>query len=273
MDLDRPKAEIIIKSERPDKDKGKEFSRLTSLEKGLYLLSLFGEEPYKLTVTDLVRISGLNRTTVYRTLTALEEAGMLIRDGKSKAYRMGPMTYHMGNVYLMNANYQESILAILEKIGEESAESVGMAHREGHKVVSIFSVETHQPVKVNDKPGTFYPMNKGCYGKCLMAYYDPSTVSELLDTFVFEKTAPNTLTQKEDILKEYERIRKQGFVESIEETAPYVVGAGVPLRSPDGQVEHVVAISFFKQDDYRERLDRMKDILFRYQRELEMYLR
>lgn len=252
--------------------KSKDINRMTSLEKGLYLLSLFSEEPYKLTVAELVRISGLNRTTVYRTLSTLEESGMLIRDGKNKAYRMGPMTYHMGNIYLMNANYKESIHAILEKIGEESAESVGMAHREGNQVVSIFSIETHQPVKVNDKPGTFYPMNKGCYGKCLMAYHDPAIASELLDGFTFEKTAPNTLTNKEDILKEYEKIRQQGFVVSVEETVPYVIGVGVPLRSPGGQVESVVAISFFKQENYLDKLEQMKDILFRYQRELEMYL-
>lgn len=249
-----------------------EVNKLTSLEKGLYLLSLFGKEPYKFTVTDLVDMSGLNRTTVYRTLATLEDFGMLIRDNKSKAYRMGPMTYHMGNIYLMNANYKESILTILEKIGEESAESVGMAHREGNKVVSIFSVETHQPVKVNDKPGMFYPMNKGCYGKCLMAYYDQETVSEMLDTLTFEKTTPNTLTLKQDILAEYEKIRQQGYVESIEETVPYVIGIGVPLRNPDGQVENVAAISFFKHGDYMEKLERMKWILFRYKKELEMYL-
>lgn len=246
--------------------------QMTSLEKGLYLLSLLAEEPYRLTVTDLVKVSGLNRTTVYRILTTLEEEGLLIRETNNKVYRMGPMTYHLGNVYLMNANYKESLLTILEKIGEESEESVGMAHREGNQVVSIFSVETHQPVKVNDRPGVFYPMNKGTYGKCLMAFHDPGIVRELLEYATFEKTAPNTLIGKEGIWKEYEKIRVQGFVESIEETVPYVIGVGVPLKSPNGQVENVVAISFFKQEGYEEKLERMKEILFRYQRELEMYL-
>jgi DNA-binding IclR family transcriptional regulator len=250
----------------------KDKNQMTSLEKGLYLLSLMAEEPYRMTVTELVRESGLNRTTVYRILTTLEERGLLIRDGNNKAYRMGPMTYHMGNVYLLNANYKESLLNILEKIGRESSESVGMAHREGNQVVSMFSIETHQPVKVNDRPGVFYPMNKGSYGKCLMAYHDPQIVEELLDQATFEKTAPNTLTKKEEILKEYARIKAQGFVESIEETVPYVIGVGVPLKSPDGQIENVVAISFFKQEGYREKLEEMKKILFRYQRELEMYL-
>ncbi|MDD2215365.1 MAG: IclR family transcriptional regulator [Eubacteriales bacterium] len=246
--------------------------KLTSLEKGLYLLSLFSEEPYKYSVTQLVERTGLNRTTIYRTLTTLEAADLLIKDGKSKAYKLGPMTYHMGNIYLMNANYKERILSLLEKIAEESQESVGIAHRQGNKVVSIYAVEIHQPVKINDKPGTFYPMNKGCYGKCLMAYHDLSIVEKMLDANTFEKTAPNTLTQKQEILEEYERIRKQGFVESIEETLPYIIGVGLPLKNPDGRVENVVAISFFKQEDDPGKIEKMKAILYKYQRELEKYI-
>ncbi len=94
---------------------------------------------------------------------------------------MGPMTYHLGNIYLSNANYKDKILNILEEISKESAESVGIAHRVGDKVISLFEVETYQIVKINDQPGTYYPMNRGCYGKCLMAYHDPEVVEKLLD--------------------------------------------------------------------------------------------
>ena len=250
----------------------KKNEKMTSLEKGLYLLSLFVEEPYRYTLAELSELSGLNRTTVYRTLSSLEEAGMLIRDEKTKEYKMGPVPYRMGNVYLLNANYKESILNILEKIAEETRESVGIAHREGNKVMSIYSVEIHQPVKMNDKPGTFYPMNKGCYGICLMAYHDPAEVSRMLDSAIFEKTAPGTLTTKEEILAEYEKIRTRGYVESIDETLPYIVGVGVPLKSPDGTVENALAISFFRQDDDPDKRIRMRELLIKYQSELEKFL-
>lgn len=246
--------------------------KMSSLEKGIYLLGIFSEEPYEYTVPDLVEITGFNRTTIYRMLSTFEEAGMLIRDDRSKSYKMGPMTYHLGNVYLHHANYKDSIQTILEKISEESKESVGIAHREGNKVVSIYAIETHQHLKVNDRPGTYYPMNKGCYGKCLMAYHDQTVVGELLDGAAFEKTASGTLTDKEEILKEYQRIRDNGFVESIDEVASYICGIGLPLKSPNGRVENVVAISFFRQDDYMEKLNRMKEILSKYKVELEKYL-
>lgn len=249
----------------------KKKDKMTSLEKGLYLMSLFTEEPYRYTLAQLVEVTGLNRTTVYRTLSTLEDAGILIRDAKNREYKMGPVPYRMGNIYLLNANYKESILAILEKIAEETHESVGIAHREGNKVMSIYSVEIHQPVKMNDKPGTFYPMNKGCYGKCLMAYHDPTETSRMIDSTVFEKTGPKTLTEKNEILEEYKKIRKQGYVESIDEF-PYIIGVGVPLKSQDGTVENVVAISFFRQDDDPDKITRMRENLLKHQSELEKYL-
>ena len=246
--------------------------KMTSLEKGLYLLSLFAEEPYELSVPDLVEMTGINITTIYRTLSSLEEAGMLIRDDMSKVYKMGPMTYHMGNVYLHHANYKKSIEAILKKISYESNESVGIAHREGNNVISIYAIENNHHLKVNDKPGTFYSMNKGCFGKCLMAYYNEDIVKSLLEEAVFEKTASKTLTTKEEILSEYEQIRKQGFVTSLDEVASYICGVGVPLRSPDGRVDNVVAISFLRQGDYEEKVERLKEILFKYKAEIERYL-
>jgi DNA-binding IclR family transcriptional regulator len=245
---------------------------MSSLEKGLHLLTIFARVPYKFTVSQLEEITSFNRTTIYRTLSTLEKTGMLIKDAQSKVYKMGPMTYHLGNIYLSNANYKDSILNILEAISKESAESVGIAHRVGNKVVSLFEVETYQIVKINDQPGTYYPMNRGCYGKCLMAYHDPVVVEKLLDETIFEKVAPNALTDKEAILKEYARIREQGYVESVDEVASYICAVGAPLRSPDNRVENVVAISFFRQDDYLEKLEKMKAILFKYQPELEKFI-
>jgi DNA-binding IclR family transcriptional regulator len=245
---------------------------MSSLEKGLYLLSILSTAPFRFTISQLEQISGFNRTTIYRILSTLVQSGMAIKETQSKIYKIGPMTYHLGNIYLSNANYKDSILSILEKISKESAESVGIAHRVGNKVISLFEVETYQIVKINDQPGTYYPMNRGCYGKCLMAYHDPEIVEILLGEATFEKVAPNTLTTKESILEEYTRIKEQGIVESVDEVASYICAVGVPLHNPDNRVENVVAISFFRQDDYLEKLDRMKAILFKYQPELEKFI-
>jgi DNA-binding IclR family transcriptional regulator len=246
---------------------------MTSLEKALYLLFLFAEEPYEYTVPELAEKTGLNRTTVYRNIVTLEESGLLIKNERGKNYKLGPMAYHLGSVYLQNANYEENILNILEAIASESRESVGLARREGNRVVSIYSVEIHQPVKMNDKPGEFYPMNTGTYGKCLMAYHDQKIVEKLFDQNApFEKLTKNTITEKKDLLEEYRRIREDGFVTSIEESYPLVIGIGIPLYGSTGDVRNVVSISFFKEENYLEKLESLKKLLFRYKKELEKFI-
>lgn len=240
----------------------------TSLQRTLSLLELFMDPPYALSLSQITSRACMNRTTAYRSLSALVETGILIRDSKTRAYAIGPLAFRMGNVYLRSAKYEERILVLLEKIAAEVKESVGLARREGNSVISIYSVESHQLVKMNDLPGEFYPMNKGTYGKCLMAYHDPDIVWELLKHSRFEKTMPNTLTRPEDILAEYERIRERGYVLSVEETAPLIVGVGVPIADGSGAVRNVVAVSFLKQDDYLERIECIKSVLLGYQRQI-----
>lgn len=252
---------------------GKSEENMTSLEKALYLLFLFAEEPYEYTVNELVETTGLNRTTIYRNLVTLEENGLLIKNERNKSYKLGPVVYQMGSVYLLNANYEENILNILEKIAEESKESVGLARREGKRVVSIYSVEIHQPVKMNDKPGEFCPMNRGTYGKCLMAYHDQAAVERLFDQYApFEKLTKNTITGKAELLEEYRKIREDGFVTSIEESFPLVIGIGIPLYGSTGDVKNVVSISFFKEENWPEKMEALKELLFRYKKDLEKFI-
>lgn len=245
---------------------------MTSIEKALALLDLFGKEPYMYTVAELCEKTGMNRTTVYRDLSAMEAQGLLMRQEGDRYYTIGPLMYRMGNLYLQNAHYEEKVLTVLEEIAAKTKESVGLARRDGDKILSIFSVETHQAVRINDKPGVFYPIYKGLYGKGLMAFWDIGRVSAMLDDCVFEKTGPNTHTDKASVLADYADIRERGYVVSIEETMPYIVGVGVPIRGMSGAVRNIVAVSMFKTPDYEERLTAIRDILLAHVGELARYM-
>jgi DNA-binding IclR family transcriptional regulator len=105
-------------------------------------------------------------------------------------------------------------------------------------------------------------MNRGCYGKCLMAYHDPARVQKLLRSEKFEKQLPNTLTDPDEILAEYARIREQGYVISDGETfSPSAVGVGVPVFTRSDQVLGCMVVAFIKSDDWGERMERYLAVL------------
>lgn len=248
-------------------------NKLSSLQKIIQILNILSQEPYESKVTEISNLSGINRTTVHRILDELLKEGLVIRDEVTKHYKIGPTLYHMGTVYLNNYNYENKLLEILNKISEITKESVGFAVRDDERVISLYEIEVHQPLKMNYHPGVFYPINRGCYGKCLMAYYDQNRVNELLYSQNFEKLYANTLTDPEEIMEEYKRIREQGYVISDEETFNYaVVGVGVPVFNSKGEVKACVALAFVKGHDYKEKIEKFKTILLKNVKEMSKYI-
>ena len=249
-----------------------EEDKLTPIEKALLMLETMSNHPDELKVAEISELTKINRTTVHRILKELLAKEWVIQNFKTGKYIVGPMAFHVGMAYTKNNNIEPKILEILDYLSAEGKESVGYAIREGDKVISLYESEIHQPYKMNYHPGQFYPMNRGGYGKCLYAYHDQDKVRQLLSEQKFEKFGPNTLTDPEDIIREYEKIRIQGYSISDEEVAPLVVGVGVPVFNQIGEVKACVACAFLKGDDKEYKIEQFKKILKQGAEELSRYL-
>ena len=249
-----------------------EEDRLTPIEKALLILETMSNHPDELKVSEISELTKINRTTVYRILKELMAKEWVLQNFKTGKYVVGPMSFHVGMAYTNNNNIEFKILEILDHISAATKESVGYAIREGDKVISIYEEEIHQPYKMNYHPGQFYPMNRGGYGKCLYAYYDQERVKKLLEGQKFEKYGPNTLTEVDDILCEYEKIRKQGYVISDEEVAPLVVGVAVPVFDQRGEIKGCLASAFLKGADKDQKIEEFKKLFQQGAEELLRYL-
>ncbi|MBR0597940.1 IclR family transcriptional regulator [Sinanaerobacter chloroacetimidivorans] len=247
-------------------------SKQSTIDKVLTILHILSQAPFEYKVAQVSAASGINRTTVHRILNLLEKDGWVMQNEESKKFKVGPMTYHVGSVYAGNYNYESKILEVIDRTSKLTQESVGYAVREGDMVISLYEVELYQPMKMNYKPGMFYPMNMGCYGKCLMAYHDQDRVKSLLNSQEFKKICPNTLTKTEEILEEYKRIREEGYVISNEEKGPNIAGVGVPVFNAKGEVKSCIALAFIKGPDFAERIERYRKILSQGAEEISKYM-
>ena len=246
---------------------------MTSIEKSMLLLSQFEKEPHVYTVAELANITGINRTTVYRDICTLEEYGLLMRVESGKAYTIGSSMFHMGGIYLQMCGCHDQVLALLRELALKVSASVGLARRENEKVITLYSVEADAGgFNPHGRPGALHPVYKGVYGKGLMAYWEQEKVCTLLDELEYVPTGPNTLCKKEDVLEEYERIRKQGFATSIEDFSPGLVGVGVPLVDTDGVPKSMLAVAFEKDDDYMMKIWEYRETLQEYGAQIEPYL-
>ena len=223
-----------------------EEDKLSPVEKAMLILETMSNHPDELKVAEISELTKINRTTVHRILRELLAKDWVIQNFKTGKYIVGPMAFHVGMAYTNNNNIEPKILEVLDYLSSHGKESVGYAVRVGDKVISLYETEVHQPYKMNYHPGQFYPMNRGGYGKCLYAYYDQERVKQLLSEQTFEKYGPNTLTDPEDILREYEKIRQQGYAISDEEVAPLVVGASVPVFNQERRGQGMYCLRLYQ---------------------------
>ncbi|MBR4860907.1 MAG: IclR family transcriptional regulator [Firmicutes bacterium] len=249
-----------------------EKQNLSSLKKAILILETLAKEPYEYTAQALSAETGINITTIYRTIYQLEEEDMVVMDRDTKKYKIGPNAYHIGAAYVYNNNYMKEIEAILMEISEKTGESVGLAVRDRDKIISLIEIEAHHAMKMYDAPGRIYYPNKGNYGKCIMAFREPAYIEEYLNTHTFEKTFPAVLTKKEELLEEYAKIRERGYSESIDEQAIDVIGTGMPLFDHKGKIWGCVAIAFFRADGWEQHLAEVRNVAFSYKKKIEQYL-
>ena len=77
-------------------------------------------------LADLSRLVGLNKTTTYRLLTALESEGMVARNPETEAYRLGPEIITLGGRAMRANDLRLVSRAELERLA--SSFGIGIIH-------------------------------------------------------------------------------------------------------------------------------------------------
>lgn len=219
----------------------------SSIDKAFMILDRLARKPYEMTALELSMELQINRSTVHRILNSLIDRTVVIKNPTNKKYSLGPGAYRIGSGFLNKQPNISSITVELDRLAAKTRQSVGYANLFEDKILSIFEVESYQPVQIGYRVGVNYPIHCGAYGKCIMAFYEPyEKLKNIVYSTKLVKNTPNTITDPEKLLKEYEKIRKNGYAISDEENVKGLVGIGVPIRNFENKVVACVAVKYIK---------------------------
>jgi len=228
----------------------------SSLEKAIVILKYLAEEPYQFTAIEISKALDINRSTVHRILGVLKNEMIVLQSPSTKKYKLGPQSYHIGSAYLYTSNYTDDIFHIVDETAKILQLSVGYTIIDNNKIINIYENEHYLGMRMGYKPGSFYPIHCGSYGKTIMAYYTPEDkLREIVYSSQLEKRTENTITDPEELLKEYAQIRSQGYSISDEENIKGAIGVGAPVRNSKGEVIASIAAAGIKASLLPEELD------------------
>jgi IclR family transcriptional regulator, acetate operon repressor len=182
-----------------------------SVERALAVVRCLAASDDDLGVTDVAARASLSVSTAHRLLQALRSNGLVAQDPRTERYHLGPGLVALGRRAEARLPF-EHLVPRLEELAATTGESVSLGTRVGDEVLIVLHVDSPQPLRFDQPPGTFVPVHASAIGKALLAFSSPTdpaaAVSELAELVRFTAA---TLTSREALLADLEVTRRRGW--------------------------------------------------------------
>ncbi len=211
---------------------------------------------------DISRELKLAKPTVYRFLLTLQELGYTRRiDGERWAVTL--KMFNMGSRALDHLDLHSAARPIAEDLAEDLGETVHMGVLDGDSAVYVLKIESRYTIRMFSRVGRRMPLYCTAIGKVLLAYSTDSEREAALKGVRLLAFTKNTLTTREALNAELERVRELGFALDNEEREEGVHCIGAPIFDYTGAVVATLSVSWpgfrYSQGEESEKVAKTKD--------------
>lgn len=210
-----------------------------AIGRALAVLREFRERPRDLGIMQVANALGLSPSTAHRIIRALAAEGYLTQSGVTDRYSLGREAVLLGLAAQRNLGL-DAARPILERVADATGESVNMGVRDGSSALVLLRIESRQPLRFDQPPGTRVPLYASSMGKALLAF--DGGVESLPSDLSWSGYTPTTITSPVRLARELATVRSRGFSIDMEESIPGVRCVGAPVCDASGRAFAAIAI-------------------------------
>ncbi|MBB5163537.1 IclR family transcriptional regulator [Mycobacterium sp. AZCC_0083] len=217
--------------------------RDTGLRRGLDILTcLAGAEAQRsggLGVTRVAELLGQDKSQISRSLKVLAEYGMIERDARTRAFRLGWQLYAMAGL-----SGDRRLLSVAEPILKgllvKIEESVYLAVVGGPNALTVLSYESSHAVQARSSD---WPLHATAVGQVLLTSFTEVDLRRRYSGRDFRFLEQKGSAATELLLERVAQVREQGYAIVVDEFEIGLTAVGAPVSDGDGQVLAAVGVS------------------------------
>ncbi|GII76557.1 IclR family transcriptional regulator [Sphaerisporangium rufum] len=212
-----------------------------SLARGLSVIRAFDATAPELTLSEVARATGLTRAAARRFLRTLVDLGYVRTDGR--LFALSPRVLELGYAYLSGLSLPEVAQPHLERLVAEVHESASVSVLDVPDIVYVARVPTTRIMRVTISIGTRFPAHATSMGRVLLAGLPAAELAGYLDRAPLDRHTSRTITSREALAAELDRVRAQGWALVDQELEEGLRSIAAPIRDRAGRVVAAVNIS------------------------------
>jgi DNA-binding IclR family transcriptional regulator len=216
---------------------------LKSVQRALDLLDVLATAD-EMSVTDLSRQTGLDKSTVSRQLATLEARRLVLRNDRTNRFALGFKLLELGNRVAQRYGLFQAAEASMRQLRDAVDETVGLYVLVGQvERVCLGQVESRASIRHSLPVGSVLGLLPGAPGKCFLAFAPPSERESLLALALVDVRRRGLAVDPDQLQAELEAARAQGYVSTREEHLPGGAALAFPIYGREGRLAAALSIS------------------------------
>jgi DNA-binding IclR family transcriptional regulator len=227
--------------------------KIKSVEASLKILEYIHEQGAA-GVTEIANEVELTKGTVYCHLNTLQEKRFIVREDDS--YRIGLRFLGFGGKRVIQNKIHRFGKPEVDDLVEETGETVQICVEEQGKGIYIYQSRGEKAVQTDSYIGTERHLHATAFGKVILAYMSKERVEEILDSYGLPPVTEETITDRNELFDQLERIRERGIAFDDGEQIEGIRCVAGPVFGPDDEILGAISLSGptkrISDDQYRQ---------------------
>ncbi len=212
---------------------------IASVSRALKILKLFDEKNAEMTLTEISVKMDITKSSAMRALYTCEQEGFVRYDSATKKYKLGIQIFKLCNTAYDFLDLKQISPQYLKPLVEETKLVAHLGILEDSKGVIINKIwpqESVNSIAMLSGVGKDIPLHCTGIGKILLAHLNSTHKEKVLKNYILEKHTETTITNKEELYKELEKVKQNGYAENNGEREAYIRCIAYPIRDFNGVV-------------------------------------
>lgn len=216
---------------------------IRAVDRGLQVLSVLSDGKPR-TLTQLSEAMGLNSSSTFRFLATLAFHRYVERNEQTGEYHLGLACLELARAYLGGSDVRRAALPYLEKLRDDSTETVHLAVLDKMEVVYLEKLHgLHAVGLMTSRVGGRSPAYCTGLGKALLAYTDSDEVRAYFCRTGLHRYTSTTIQSVDDLLAHLQQVRDQGYALDQGEHETEIRCVAVPIFDLKRQVVAALSVA------------------------------